>query len=127
MANSSSNISFWLFLVPFAVSLWRTQAGFLAAIFLLTVTPSLHEQLNALAGTNHAWAYPGVDCCLGFLAAWTLKGGLSGSTTVLDRFPSGPLLLFHAWVVLSAVIAVGSNIWQSASELSLRGLPTTYG
>ncbi len=26
-----SNISFWLFLIPFAVSLWRTQVGFLAA------------------------------------------------------------------------------------------------
>ena len=43
-----SNISLWLFLIPFVVSLWRTQIGFLAAIFLLTVTPSLHEQLNAL-------------------------------------------------------------------------------
>ena len=31
-------------------------------------------------------------------------------------------MLFHAWVALSAVIAVGRNIWQSASELSLRGL-----
>ncbi len=118
-----SNISFWLFLVPFAVALWRTETGFLAAILLLTVTPSLHEQSNALAGTNlHAWAYPAVDCCLGFLAAWTLKGGLRGVDNALNRFPSGPLLLLHAWVVLSAVIAVGRNLWQSASELSLHGL-----
>ena len=118
-----SNISFWLFLICFAVSLWRTQAGFLVAMFLLTVTPSLHEQSNVLAGTGfHAWAYPGVDCCLGFLAAWVLKGGLRNVDVVLDRFPGGTLLLFHAWVVLSAVIAVGRNVWQSASELSLRGL-----
>ena len=76
-----------------------------------------------MAGTEfHAWAYPGVDCCLGFLAAWAFKGGLRSAEEVLDRFPSGPLLLFHAWVALSAVIAVGRNIWQSASELSLRGL-----
>ena len=105
-----SNISFWLFLVPFVVTLWRAEAGFLAAILLLTVTPSLHEQSNALAGANlHAWAYPAVDCCLGFLAAWTLKGGLRGVDNCLNRFPSGPLLLFHAWVVLSAVIAVGQK------------------
>lgn len=119
-----SNISLWLFLVPFVVTLWRTEAGFLAAILLLTVTPSLHEQSNALAGTNlHAWAYPAVDCCVGFIAAWTLKGGgARGVDSALNRFPSGTLLLFHAWVVLSAVIAVGRNIWQSASELSLRGL-----
>jgi O-antigen ligase len=118
-----SNISFWLFLIPVAVSLWRTQVGFLTALFLLTVSGSVHEQFKVLAGLKlHAWAYPGVDCCLGFLAAWTFKGGLSGAREVLNRFPSGPLLLFHAWVVLSAVIAVGRNIWQSASELTLRGL-----
>ena len=32
------------------------------------------------------------------------------------------VLLFHAWMVLSAVVAVGRNLWQSASEFSLRGL-----
>jgi O-antigen ligase len=118
-----SNISFWPFLICFAISLWRTQVGFLVAVFLLTITPSLHEQSNVLAGTAfHAWAYPGVDCCLGFLAAWVLKGGLRTADEVLDRVPGGTLLLFHAWMALSAAIAVGRNIWQSASELSLRGL-----
>ena len=118
-----SNISFWPFLICLAVSLWKTQAGFLITIFLLTTTPSLHEQVNALASTAlHAWAYPGVDCCLGFLVAWVLKGGLRVVDEVLDRFPGGTILLFHAWMVLSAVIVVGRNIWQSASELSLRGL-----
>ncbi len=32
-----SNISFWLFLGSFVVSMWRTQAGFLTALFLVTV------------------------------------------------------------------------------------------
>ena len=50
------------------------------------------------------------------------QGWLRSTKEVLNRFPSGPILLFHAWVTLSAVIAVGRNIWQSASELSLRGL-----
>jgi hypothetical protein len=114
------NISSWLFLIPFAVTLWRVQAGFLAAIFLLTVSPSLHEQLNVLTGVKlHAWAYPAVDCCLGFLAGWTLRGGLAAADDVLGKFPAGPLLLFHVWMVPSASIAVGRNIWQSASELSL--------
>ena len=118
-----SNVSLWLFVVPFALSLWRTQFGFLSAVLLLTVSPSLHVQSNVLAGTSlHAWAYPGVDCCLGFLAAWVLKGGLRGTDEILERFPSGPLLVFHAWVALSAVVAVGRNIWQSASEFSSRGL-----
>jgi O-antigen ligase len=118
-----SNISFWLFLIPFAVSIWRIEVGFLTALFLLTVSASVHQQFNALADAKlHAWAYPGVDCCLGFLAAWTLKVGLGGAREVLNRFPSGPLLLLHAWMTLSAVMTVGRNIWQSASELSLRGL-----
>lgn len=118
-----SNISIWLFLIPFLVSLWRTEVGFLTGILLLTVSASVHEQFNALTNVEfHAWAYPAVDCCLGFLAAWTLKGGLDRARESLRRFPSGPILLFHAWVTLSAVIAVGRNIWQSASEISLRGM-----
>ena len=40
----------------------------------------------------------------------------------LIAFRAALLLLFHAWVALSAVVAVGRNLWQSASELSLRGL-----
>jgi O-antigen ligase len=118
-----SNISLWFFLISFAVSIWRPQVGLLATTFLLTVTPSLHEQVNALADTDlHAWAYPGVDCCLGFLAAWVLKRGLRGTDKVLDRFPSGLLLLFHGWMVVSAAAVVSRNIWRSASDFSLRGL-----
>ena len=118
-----SNISLWFFLISFAVSIWRTQAGLLATTFLLTVTPSLHEQVNALADTDlHAWAYPGVDCCLGFLAAWVLMRGLRGTDKVLDRFPSGLLLLSHGWMVVSAAVVVSRNIWRSASDFSLRGL-----
>ena len=70
----------------------------------------------------HAWAYPGVDCCLGFLAAWSFKGGLRSATKYSIASRAVRFLLFHAWMTLSAVIAVCRNIWQSASELSLRGL-----
>ena len=118
-----SNISLWLFLVPFAVTFWRTNAGFLSTVFLLTVGPSLHEQIFAVTGLKfHVWAYPAVDSCLGFLTAWALRREAGRVRNLLDRFPSGTLLLFHAWVTLSAVVATGRNIWQSASELSLRGL-----
>lgn len=122
-----SNISLWLFAVPFCVTLWRARLGLLAAAFLLTISVSLNWQLNAVVGPIggrflHAWAYPGVDSALGFLAAWVLKGGMQDAERVLDRFPSGPMLLFHAWVGLSALVAAGRNLWQSASELSLRGL-----
>ena len=118
-----SNISLWLFLIPFAVSLWRT-AGRVSGGHVPADGHSESARAVERPCWNrlHAWAYPGVDCCLGFLAAWVLKRGLRGIDEVLDRFPGGPLLLFHAWMTLSAVIAVGRNIWQSASELSLRGL-----
>lgn len=118
-----TNISFWPFLICFLLTVWRVQTGFLATIFLLTITPSVHEQLNVLAGTGfRAWAYPGVDCGLGFLAAWVLRGGLDRTDEILNRIPSGRVLLFHAWMVFSSAIAVAHNIWQSASEFSLRGL-----
>jgi O-antigen ligase len=118
-----TNVSFWPFLICFLLTVWRVQAGFLATMFLLTITPSIHEQLNVLAGPGfHAWAYPGVDCALGFLAAWVLRGGLDGTDEILSRIPSGRVLLFHAWMVLSAAIVIARNLWQSASEFSLRGL-----
>jgi hypothetical protein len=118
-----SNISLWIFVVPFALTLVRTRLGLIAGVFLLTIAPALHLQLNAVAGTRlYAWAYPGVDACLGFLLAWVCKGQLATARSVLGRFPVGPLLLFHAWIALSALVAVARNLWQSASEFSLRGL-----
>ena len=118
-----SNISLWLFLVPFTLTLWPTKAGFLSAIFLLTVGPSLHEQIFALAGFKlHTWAYPAVDACLGFLMAWSVKCRAGRVKNLLNHFPSGTLLLFHAWVTFSAAVVSARNVWQSASEFSLRGL-----
>jgi len=118
-----SNISFWVFLVPFVATLWRTRVGLLAAAFLLTVAPSLHEQVFAMTGVKlHVWAYPGVDSCLGFLTAWTVRREAGRARVLLNLFPSGTLLLFHAWVTFSAVLVSVRNVWQSASELSLRGL-----
>ena len=118
-----SNISLWLFLLPFVISIWRIRIGYLFTVLLLTISPSLKEQLDVLTRIPvHAWVYPGVDCCLGFLAAWAIRGRLGGIRQIVSRFPSGPLLLFHAWLTLSAAIAAGRNIWQSASEFSLRGL-----
>ena len=118
-----STISLWLFLAPFAVSLWRLRTGFLVTVFLLTLAPAAKEQTDALAGSIfHAWTYPGIDCCLGFLAAWALRWRLEGAKEVLGLFPSGPVLLFHGWMLLSAALTVCRNLWQSASEFSLRGL-----
>jgi hypothetical protein len=118
-----ANISLWIFFVPFALTLVRIRLGLVVALFVLTVAPALHHQLNAIAGTRfHAWAFPGVDACLGFLCAWVCKGQLPAAKAVLARFPAGPLLLFHAWIALSAVVAIARNLWQSASEFSLRGL-----
>lgn len=117
------NVSLWLLLIALAISLWRLRFGLFATAFLLTLTPSLHEQVNALTGVGlHAWANPGVDCCVGFLFAWSITREWSTAKGIFDRFPSGPILLLHAWIAASAMITVGRNLWQSGSELSLRGL-----
>ena len=118
-----SNVSVWMFAISFVATLVSTRLGLLSTVLLLTVGPSLHEQLNAVAGTRlHAWANPGVDGCLGFLAAWAVKGKLPLVHSVFEKFPSGPLLLLHAWITLSAFGAVAHNVWQSGSEISLRGV-----
>ena len=117
------DISFWLFTAPFLVSLVSTRVGFLLSVLMLTVSPALHHQLNAVVGTSlNSWAYAGVDSIIGFSTAWILKGGLKDVRPLLERFPAGALLALHLWVAVSSVIAVCRNLWQSASELTLRGL-----
>lgn len=117
-----TNISFWFFVVCFAVTVARTSAGLAATLLLLTVSPALHLQFNSvLAPPLHALNYPGVDCCIGFLAAWGCRGGLTSARTVLRTFPTTWLLVLHAWIAVSAFIAVARNIWQSGSEFVLRG------
>jgi hypothetical protein len=118
-----ANVSLWFFAIPFLLTLARTRLGLIATVFLLTIAPALHHQLNAIAGTRlQAWAFPGVDVCLGFVFAWVCTGGLTAARSSLSRFPAGPLLLLHAWVAFSALVSIARNLWQSASELSLRGV-----
>jgi hypothetical protein len=117
------NVSLWIFAVPFVLTLAHTRTGLVVATFLLAATPALHQQLNALLDAQLiAWAYPGVDAFLGFAAAWVCRGRMSGLVPVLRRFPAGALLLLHAWIGLSVLVAITRNLWQSASEFSPRGL-----
>jgi O-antigen ligase len=118
-----SNVSVWIFVVPFVLTLLRPRVGLLTAVFLLTVTPALHMQLNALLATRLiAWSYPGVDACLGFLLGWCLRGQWPQVRVVATQSPAGLLIVLHAWIALSALVVVARNLWQSASEFSPRGL-----
>ncbi len=117
-----SNVSLWLFGFSFCAALINQSAGLVFSIVVLCLAPALHEQLNALIGTKlHAWTYPGVDVALGFLTAWAITSGPKRVVQSSGAFPSA-LLAIHLWVVLSAAVAVTRNTWQSASELSYRGL-----
>ena len=92
-----SNISFWLFLLPLCVTLWRTQLGFLSAAFLLTVSVESEHAVECrcwrkLASSCTHGPIPGVDSALGSWRHGRLKGRMQGAERVLDRFPSGVLL-----------------------------------
>ena len=63
-----------------------------------------------------------MDCIIGFVTAWIFKGGLRRAHPLSQDFPAGPLLALHLWIAVSALVTVGRNLWQSASELTLRGL-----
>ena len=118
-----ANVSFWLCAVTFAISIASIRAGLLAAVLLVTVSPSLHQQLGAVLGLKlHAWTAPGVDCGIGLVAAWVLRGGLSTVRPILQAPPAAAVLALHLWIACSASVAVLRNLWQSASEFSLRGL-----
>lgn len=118
-----ANLSFWLCAGAFAVAIVSTRAGLVAIVLALTVSPALHQQLNVLLGTKlGVWSFPGVDAAIGFIAAWTVKGGLQRVRPAIESFTAGPLLTLHLWITCSAAISIGRNLWQSASEFSWRGL-----
>ena len=117
-----NSISFWFFVVCFIVTVARVSAGLATTVLLLTVSPALHLQFNSvLLPPLHALNYPGVDCCIGFLAGWACKGGVTAARPILRPFPATWLLVLHAWIAASALIAVARNIWQSGSEFVVRG------
>jgi O-antigen ligase len=117
------NISLWLFLCTFLATIASERLGLIATIAIVALSPSLHHQANALAGTSfHAWAFPGVDSAVGFIGGFTFKRGFKGLNPVLERFPAGPMLMLHAWISVSSIAAISRNLWQSASYTSLRGI-----
>ena len=122
-AQGTDNIAVWIFAVPFTLTLIRPRLGLLSAIALSTITPAAHLQLNALIGTRlYAWAFPGVDACLGFLLGWSFKGYWPQLRVAALTFPAGLVVLLHSWIALSTLVGIARNVWQSASEFSIRGL-----
>jgi O-antigen ligase len=118
------HVSTWYFLAALFAGLVHLRSGFLLSVFLLTVTPSLHSQVNAVFGTHLvAWPYPGLDVCLGFLAAWAARWRVVTATKALSHaYPARALALLHLWITLSALLAVAHNLRQSASWLDSHGL-----
>ena len=117
-----SNVSFWLFLLTYCAALANQSSGWVLSIAVLCVAPAMHEQLNALTGMKlHSWTYPGVDAVLGFVAAWATTFRMKRFVQSCRDFPLA-LLALHLWVVVSTSVAIARNLWQSASELSFRGL-----
>jgi len=122
-AQLLTNISFWYFCITFLVSAVSLRAGLSFSVLLLTVSPGLHHQLNLLTGSSlNAWAFAGVDCLLGLLFAWVIRGGLRESAPLLRAYPANLVLPLHLWVAMSSLVAIARNLWQSASEFTFRGL-----
>lgn len=122
-AQLLTDISFWYFCITFLVSAVSLRVGLPFSVLLLTVSPSLHHQLNLLTGSSlNAWAFAGVDCLLGFVSAWLIRGGLREAVPLLRSYPVNLVLPLHLWVAMSSLVAVGRNLWQSASEFTFRGL-----
>jgi O-antigen ligase len=114
----------WLFIIPFVLGLLNIRVGLLSATLLLTISPALPLQVSFFTeGRFFAWSHPGVDAVLGFLVAWLIRSRpILSLQAVFHRFPSGALILLHAWLAASSVLAVFRNIWQSGSEIVLSGL-----
>ena len=125
-----SDISVWYFAFGFVVTIFDRAWGLIGCVIVLAVGSSLHMQLNELFGTEtKALLYPGVDSCIGFLAACLVsrRHWEHLFRPSVERRAGILIVLLHLWVVLSTVIAVARNLWQSSSEFSLRGLYVNLG
>ncbi len=117
----STNISIWFFVIAYGAALRNHASGLFVATVILCIGPALHEQINAFGGTKlHAWAYPGVDAALGFLIGWAQTSPLNRLMRAGWKAPS-TLVILHFWILISAAVTVSRNVWQSASEITLRG------
>lgn len=117
----STNISIWFFVIAYGAALRNHASGLFVATVILCIGPALHEQINAFGGTKlHAWAYPGVDAALGFLIGWAQTSRLDRLMRAGWKAPS-TLVILHIWILISAAVTVSRNVWQSASEITLRG------
>jgi hypothetical protein len=103
-----SNVSFWLSLVTFVVALSLAQASLQ---WFCSDTLAEFASAAQCAGRNEASGVDlsGVDCSIGFVAAWALKGGPRAVRPILQAFLPGrflrctPGLLFRRQLLSAAI------------------------
>lgn len=109
--------------------------GLMGFIFLVPLSPNLHNQLNALLNLSiQAQANAGIDLAAGFFAGVVFQelfkvflrktpgSGVSGLMVFNRLLPPWPVALALCTMTLSALLAVSRNVWQSAAPVSIKGV-----
>lgn len=133
--QSPRYINPYLFLITFLLGLPRKTWGFMGCIFMLPLSAGLGNQLNAYIGSSFlVLPNAGLDVAAGFFLG-SLVGSLLGLFSFFDFRGSSrcdanfikmlapwPVALVMAMITISTMIAISRNIYQSATQTSLKGL-----
>jgi O-antigen ligase len=91
--------------------------------FVLPIVSGLHQQIKLLFGMNIvALPNPGFELLLGFFFVALIRL-YKGRRSWFIFNPSPPIWgIFHLFLMFSTILAIGRNLWQDASVLSLKGI-----
>jgi len=94
-------------------------------ILIFPLLPDLHIQIENLRkpAVKYFIAYPGIDFINGFLIGTYIRS-IYENKTLKFKIPEipWPLQVFIVVILLSAILAISRNLWQSASEFNFNGL-----
>jgi O-antigen ligase len=133
--QSPHYINPYLFLITFLMALPRKTRGFMGCIFLLPLSAGLGSQLNAYLGSSFlVLPNAGLDLVAGFFIGslvgslrslgsfFDTKGSSSCNANFIKTLAPWPVALVMAMITISTAIAISRNIFQSATQASLKGL-----
>ena len=133
--QSPHYINPYLFLITFLMALPRKTWGFMSCIFLLPLSAGLGSQFNAYLGSSFLMLpNAGLDLVAGFFIGslvgslrslgsfFDTKGSPSCNANFIKTLAPWPVALVMVMITISTAIAISRNIFQSATQTSLKGL-----
>lgn len=117
-----SKFYFWIFLF---VSFFSKRLSIGLLIFSLPLMPNFHTQLEYITnpGVKYFFVYPGIDAITGLIVGNQIRFWADQKKFILAyHMPAWEFGLFLIVLIISTVLAVSRNLWQTASKFSVADL-----